>query len=104
MPRLTEYLLKLSTDVTELEHYRSIREGPKGAKNLDDYLTRKPMPGLTADQAEAISSHDSRRILRAVIDELARESTRPNNPFYGIAVTILCEVNNHIETRFSTDE
>jgi hypothetical protein len=101
MPRLTEYLLKLATDSGELARYKAIKKDPEAKTKLHEYLTQSPGPGLSAEHVEALHSNDTRRIVEAVHAELADESSRPNNPFYGIAVTIMCEVNN-IETRYST--
>src|SRR5580700_3672583 len=99
MPRLTEYLLKLSTDAAELRRYRTVRDEPEGVLRLHSYLTEYPGPGLTSEQAEIVQSHDSRRILQAVLEELRCESTQPENPFHGIPVTFCVEV-NRIQTRF----
>lgn len=103
MPKLTEYLLKLATDHHELKKYRGMLENPNMAAELHTYLTSKPYPGLTAKQAEAIQGHDSRRVIEVVLEELAKESSRPENPFYGIAVTFLCEVNNHVQIHHLTE-
>jgi hypothetical protein len=100
MPRLTEYLLKLATDAGELKKYRALRDEHR--EKLFDYLTSHAGAGLTKEQAHAIQSHDSRRVVHAVTEELSKETSRPDNPFYGVAVTILCEVNN-IETRCPSD-
>ncbi len=103
MPKLTEYLLKLATDHEEHRKYRAMLENPKMAAELFAYLTRQPHPGLTAKQAEAIQGHDSRRVIEVVLEELAKESSRPENPFYGIGVTFVADVNNHVQIHHLTE-
>jgi hypothetical protein len=96
MPKLTEYLLKLATDAEELKKYRTLRSKQE-LKELDDYLTEhKEGPGLSLEHAGIIRGHDSRRVVEAVLKELADESSRPENPFYGISISIMCEVNNYV--------
>jgi hypothetical protein len=95
MPRLTEYLLKLATDAGELHKYRKLRA--EGHGHLHEYLTQQPYPGLTKHQAEVVNGHDTRKVVDAVIDELEKESSRPDNAFYGIGVTIISECNNHVQ-------
>ena len=102
MPKLTEYLLKLATDAQELHKYRSVREEYEKGESVLNYFTTEPHPGLTAEQAKIILSHDSRKVVEAVNHELATESSRPDNPFYGIGITIMCEVNGNIQHLFTT--
>jgi hypothetical protein len=97
MPRLTEYLLKLATDAKELARYRKLmcdREKKKSA--VVTYLMKQPRPGLTKAQADAVAGNDSHRVIQLVLAELKAESSRPDNPFYGIGITIVVEANNHI--------
>lgn len=95
MPRLTEYLLKLATDVKELKKFKKVRD--KSDKSLTAYLTRQPRPGLSASEARALEKCDSVKILDAVMKELEKASSNPSNPFYGISITFTCEI-NQIET------
>ena len=96
MPKLTEYLLKLATDHEELQKYRALSTRGDEGRELHDYLTDDRGPRLSAEQSEIIRGHDSRRVVEAVMEELAAESSRPENPFYGISISILCEVNNYV--------
>jgi hypothetical protein len=108
MPKLTEYLLKLSTDPKELERYREVR-----AKHLDaasaegtsvaiDYLTANPGPGLTEEHARIVLGHDSHEVVKAVTAELATESSRPDAQFYGIPITFVTEANGGIQQSVHT--
>jgi len=99
-PRLTEYLLKLATDVAELDRYRKLmaeKGKEKNAVAVVAYLTEQPEPGLTKAQAEAVAGNQSDRVVRLVHEELKAESSRPDNPFYGIGITIVVEANNHVQ-------
>lgn len=103
MPKLTEFLLKLATDHHELKKYRTMMEDKDAKAKLREYLTGKPYPGLTHKQAEAVEGHSSVAVVEAVLEELTKESSRPGNPFYGIAVTFMCEVNNHVQIHHLTE-
>lgn len=96
MPRLTEYLLKLATDTAELKKFKAIRDGHDKSLNLHTYLTNTAGPGLSSSEAKALGGCDSRAILRAVMEELEKESSHPTNPFFGISITFTAEI-NHIE-------
>jgi hypothetical protein len=100
MPRLTEYLLKLSTDAEELKKFRALRAKEHG--HLLEYLTQQPFPGLTKHQAEVIYGHDSHDVVHAVMDELKGESSRRGHgkhgdEFYGIPVTFVVECNTVLQ-------
>lgn len=98
-PRLTEYLLKLATDTAELDRYRKLMSEAGHEKNktaVVAYLTEEPTPGLTEEQAEAVAGNKSDRVIKLVLEELKKESSRPENPFYGIGITIVVEANNHV--------
>jgi hypothetical protein len=103
MPKLTEYLLKLSTDSEELKQYQAVREEHlRGTSAAMDYLTANPGPGLTEEHARIVLGHDSHEVVKAVTAELATESSRPDAPFYGISVTFVAEVNTIQQTGAST--
>lgn len=63
MPRpvLTQYLLKLATDQTEMVRFRASKTSARQAMEA---------AGLTAEHREAVLSGDSERLQRAVNDEL----------------------------------
>ena len=90
MPRLTEYLLKLSTSREELDRYRRIRDGRDESKDFKTYLMAQ---GLREEHVEALRNVDSRSILTHVRKELEEESSNPDNPHFGISVTFTCECN-----------
>jgi hypothetical protein len=96
MPKLTTYLLLLSTDANELANYRTAKK----AGTLVSYLTDPGGPArLTTSQAQALdnASNDTKTVSQNVIAELKAESSRPTQPFYGLAIHFACEV-NHIQT------
>jgi len=91
-PVLTEYLLKLSTDATELEKFRAAQAG----KNLVNYLEQQ---GLDGKQAYAIESNDPHTIVTAVLEELKRLSALKKvdpkeKPLFGTPVTIVVPLGN----------
>lgn len=94
MPKLTEYLLKLATDIKELEKYRELMA--TGPTQINDYLTQQPWPGLTKEQADAVKGNKTHLVVEAVVEELKQESSRPDAPFYGIGITFVTEA-NHVQ-------
>lgn len=102
-PRLTEYLLKLATDSEELKKYRKARDNHDKGTPAYDYLTSDPGPCLTREHADIILGHESHRVVQAVLDELKTESSRPEDPFHGVALTVVCDVNSRVQTHFLTE-
>ena len=97
-PRLTEYLLKLATDADELDKFRKLRVAKGGPAKLHAYLTQKPEPGLTEQQAKAVYGHDSDAVVQAVHRELKKHSSRKKgDEFYGIGFTVVTQVNNVLQ-------
>jgi hypothetical protein len=104
-PRLTEYLLKIATDTNELDKFRKLRATPHGHAELISYLTQQPFPGLTKEQADVLDGHDSHAVVTEVLEELNRFSSRSKEySFYGVPVTIVCEVNSVQQHQHTFDE
>lgn len=80
-PRLTEFLLKLSTDRATLDKFKkaSLRE-------RRDLLADA---GLSPEQQEAILSNNSRTLIDAVMSELAREASMEDPYKNGVLPIVL---------------
>lgn len=91
-PVLAEYLLRLATDKAELDKFRSFKD----EAGRRAYLTKEI--GLSSEQAEAVSSDDSHKIVQAVVKEL-HEHRSTEKSFYGTPLAIVTPLGSYGNTQ-----
>jgi hypothetical protein len=97
-PKLTEFLLKLATDLEVLKEFDSSDESRRRVMDA---------AGLTEKQKATLATRDSTKIVEEVIAEL-RECASTGQPFLGtgimIVVPIVRHILEHISLHFATPD
>lgn len=90
-PKLTLFLLKLSTNQRFLEKYKKAKLQGAGAQA--GILTAA---GLTPKQQKAVLSNNSRMLVDAVMEELGRHSSI-KHPYKGGGLAIVLPMGPHLQ-------